>query len=67
MRNFLLILGAVLAVYGALSLPFGRPGPKRTVDLFVPNPVLGPFKSGGITLLGGGLLLVFVSGLIPRR
>jgi hypothetical protein len=37
------------------------------VDVFVPNPSLGPFKSGGITLLGGGLLLVFISGLIPRR
>jgi hypothetical protein len=67
MRNFLLVLGALLAIYGALSLPFGRPGPKRTLDLFVPTPQLGVFRSGGITLLGSGLLLVFVSGLIPRR
>ena len=66
MRKLLLTVGAILAVYGALSLPFGRPGPKRTIDLFVPTSERGPFQSGGITLLGGGLLLVFSASLLPR-
>ena len=66
MRKILLILGALCALYGALSLPFGRPGPKHTLDLFVPSFARGPFQSGGITLLGTGLLVVFVSGLLPK-
>ena len=66
MKRFMLIAGFAVAGIGAASLPFGRGGAAtHTIDLFTFD--RGLFKSGGITLLGIGLLIIFFAALIPRR
>ncbi len=67
MKRALLILGLIVSLWGVISLPFGQSGvPKRTADLFRFSGQ-GLFDSGGITLLGIGLFLIFFAALIPRR